>query len=305
MSDLFTYKTLVHAVSGMVGGSTAITVFYPLNVIRTRLQVAEGREMESMTGLAGRMMREEGLSSFFRGWQSQVMALAASNFVYFYFYNGIRAVVQKVQGSKEISTGRSLLLATVAGVINVLTTTPFWVVSTRLSVQQRKADLNRDQYRGMWDGLTRIAREEGILALWNGTLPSLMLVSNPSIQFVTYERIKQWMAERSKARGTPLTALEFFFMGAVAKAVATVLTYPIQLAQSRLRAMKSQSSDQKNVRYQYKGTFDVLLKVLQNDGPLGLFRGMEAKLYQTVATAAFMFMVYEKIQRTVFQILRA
>lgn len=87
----------------------------------------------------------------------------------------------------------------------------------------------------------------------------------------------------------------------ILQAIATVCTYPIQLAQSRLRAMKSQSKDKAHVQYQYKGTFDVLLKgwnafsnffvwlfllfffffqVLQNDGPLGLFRGMEAKLYQ-------------------------
>lgn len=35
------------------------------------------------------------------------------------------------------------------------------------------------------------------------------------------------------------------------------------------------------VPYEYSGTVDVLLKVLRNDGPLGLFRGCEAKLWQT------------------------
>ncbi len=88
---MFSFRSLVHAVAGMVGGATAITVFYPLNVIRTRLQVTESKEMESMVGLALRMLREEGVASLFTGWQSQVMALAASNFVYFYQYNGIKA----------------------------------------------------------------------------------------------------------------------------------------------------------------------------------------------------------------------
>lgn len=95
-------------------------------------------------------------------------------------------------------------------------------------------------------------------------------------------------------------------MGAFAKAVATVLTYPIQLAQSRLRAMKSQGhskQDPNKPSYQYKGTLDVLIKVLQNDGPLGLFRGMEAKLWQTVATAAFMFLTYEKIAHLIFSLM--
>jgi adenine nucleotide transporter 17 len=303
--EVFSYRSLVHAISGMIGGATAITAFYPLNVVRTRLQVTESKEMESMVGLALRMLREEGLPSLFTGWQSQVMALAASNFVYFYQYNGLRAMVQKMavrQGrSRELSAGTNLLIATVAGVINVLATTPLWVVSTRLSVQRGGGG---GGYRGMWDGLTRIAREEGIAALWNGTVPSLLLVSNPSIQFVCYERIKLWLGERARLRGTPITPIEFFLMGAAAKTVATILTYPIQLAQSRLRAMKAkgqqQQHQQQQVKYQYTGTVDVLLKVVQNDGPLGLFRGMEAKLYQTVATAALMFATYEQIQALVF-----
>jgi len=140
--------------------------------------------------------------------------------------------------------------------------------------------------------------------LWNGTLPSLLLVSNPSIQFVVYERVKTWLSARAKARGSPITSIEFFLMGAWAKLVATVLTYPIQLAQARLRAMKGKANAQKDangqVKYEYSGTIDVLLKVMKNDGPLGLFRGMEAKIYQTVATAALMFATYEQIQALVF-----
>lgn len=215
-------------------------------------------------------------------------------------------MVQKMQvkrgASKDLSAGTNLLVATVAGVINVLTTTPLWVVSTRLSVQRGGKS---GSYSGMWDGLTRIAREEGVGALWNGTLPSLLLVSNPSIQFVCYERIKTWLTARAQARGSPITSIEFFLMGAAAKAVATILTYPIQLAQSRLRAMKAKNQQQQQqqggpVKYEYSGTIDVLIKVMKNDGPLGLFRGMEAKLYQTVATAALMFATYEQIQALVF-----
>ena len=59
-------------------------------MIRTRLQVAEDKDMESIASLASRMLSDEGPASFFRGWQSQVTALAASNFVYFYNYNALK-----------------------------------------------------------------------------------------------------------------------------------------------------------------------------------------------------------------------
>ncbi|CAN0492225.1 unnamed protein product, partial [Discosporangium mesarthrocarpum] len=36
-----------------------------------------------------------------------------------------------------------------------------------------------------------IIRKEGIEGLWAGMAPSLVLVSNPIIQFVVYETLKQ------------------------------------------------------------------------------------------------------------------
>lgn len=83
------------------------------------------------------------------------------------------------------------------------------------------------------DCFRKIISEEGVLSLWNGTAPSLMLVCNPTIQFVMYEALKRRFV---RMLGTQeLGSLTLFLIGAVAKAVATVVTYPVQVLQSRLR----------------------------------------------------------------------
>lgn len=41
----------------------------------------------------------------------------------------------------------------------------------------------------------------------------------------------------------------------------------------------------------------------RSEGFLGLYRGMEAKLVQTVLTAALMFLCYEKIAAFIFRIM--
>lgn len=103
----------------------------------------------------------------------------------------------------------------------------------------------------------------------------------------------------------PLTLL-----GAIAKALATVFTYPIQVAQSRQRANKDKGSST------FASTFKILYDIFKKDGPLGWyvtfrkritlltllhrFAGMNIKLVQTILTAAFQFMCYEKIQQTIF-----
>ena len=66
---------------------------------------------------------------------SSVVSLGASNFVYFYMYNGLKIALNRYYARQGKSTTigpiMNLLLASIAGVINVLMTTPLWVVGSR------------------------------------------------------------------------------------------------------------------------------------------------------------------------------
>lgn len=43
----------------------------------------------------------------------------------------------------------------------------------------------------MVDAFSQIIANEGVGTLWNGTLPSLILVLNPAVQFMIYEAMKR------------------------------------------------------------------------------------------------------------------
>ena len=94
-----------------------------------------------------------------------------------------------------------------------------------------------------------------------------------------------------------IMSLEFFAAGALAKAIATFLTYPIQLAQSRLRTLNLRHADRKLARR--TNTVSLLRNILAAKGIAGWFRGFGAKMWQTMLTAAFQFMVKEELFRTV------
>lgn len=98
-----------------------------------------------------------------------------------------------------------------------------------------------------------MAQQEGVTSLWNGTIPSLILVSNPAIQFMTYEAIKRRL--HALCDKQHLSGLVYFFVGAVAKAVATVLTYPLQLVQTKLRVRDCHSSVSVHSGPIYESTF--------------------------------------------------
>jgi len=327
----------VHAISGATGGVTAISTFYPLNTIRMRLQTDDTIKSGSMINVTQQIVEKHGAQALFQGWWSAVVCLGVSNFVYFYTYNAMKVVYQvKRLGSKKISIDpvSNLAIASAAGIVNVYLTTPLWVVNTRLSVQdnpkaghhgappaaasgagatgaaagkpetpvkkEAKKQDKQDPYKGVADCLVRIANEEGVASLWKGVGSGLALVSNPAIQFVTYERLREPVSKWAEKRGSAITSLEFFVMGAIAKAVATVLTYPIQVAQSKLRADRGTEGKKQS----YNGTWDCLQQIYAKDGIAAWFKGMESKLWQTVLTAAFQFLVYERIHQLVTSILQ-
>lgn len=172
-----------------------------------------------------------------------------------------------------------LLFSTAAGVINVICSSPLWVVNNRM-----KVDAN-NQYTGLLDGIIHIASTEGVKALWSGLVPSLVLVSNPVIHFTVYEALKR--------RVTVKSAFSFFLLSAFSKTVATILTYPLQLAQTKQRLNLDVHSN----------TAALMLSIMKRHGPAALFQGLETKILQTVLTAAVMFMSYEKIAQFVFKVL--
>uniref|UniRef100_A0A672KK45 Peroxisomal membrane protein PMP34-like n=1 Tax=Sinocyclocheilus grahami TaxID=75366 RepID=A0A672KK45_SINGR len=170
---------------------TAMTVFFPLDTARLRLQVDDKRKTKSSPAILSEIIKEEGLLAPYRGWFPVICSLCCSNFVYFYCFHSLKATW--LQGQRS-TPGRDLIIGIAAGVVNVLVTTPLWVVNTRLKLQGakfRNEDIQPTHYKGITDAFVQIMQQEGVGALWNGTFPSLLLVLNPAVQFMIYEGLKR------------------------------------------------------------------------------------------------------------------
>ena len=110
----------------------------------------------------------------------------------------------------------------------------------------------------------------------------------------------------------PSSAADFFVIGALAKMAATVATYPLQVAQALVYSSKTGEGMAKCLASVRSTSilcrpplFHPTLRVVQvwaANGFMGLYRGMAAKLSQTVLNAALMFLFYEKLN---YFILRA
>lgn len=250
-------------------------------------------------------------NELYRGIAPVVTTLAVSNFIFFYinewFKNHLLRQPQSSSSSAAAKIAsrttnlryRSLLASCLAGIFNVLITNPLWVTNLRIATGDAK-------YNDLISEMIHTIRQHNntIQHLWSGTMASLLLVSNPVIQFFVYEELKTWQPRNNNSQQKPhqITPIKAFVIGAIAKTIATMLTYPIQVAQSLLRmqekmndTVQSDSTTECNQHCTYTGTTDCLKQLYHQNGIISLYTGIRAKLLQTVLTAAFTFVSYEQI----------
>ncbi|KAJ3220106.1 ADP/ATP carrier protein [Dinochytrium kinnereticum] len=292
------------ALAGAAGAVFANTLVFPLDVVKTRLQVQNkaiahlnpSHHYKSGLDALLKILKNEGIPGLYAGLGAGLLGTVASSFSYFYFYSSIRTrYTASIPKNAEISTAMELLLGAAAGAMSQLFTLPIAVVTTRQQttpLKERKSFVNTFE---------EILKEEGIPGLWKGLKASLVLCVNPAITYGMFEKLKNVWLKRKAASGAPvrLSAGEIFLIGAMSKTLATVVTYPYIMAKVRMqwrppKDVKGLSEKQRN-SIKYKGSIDVLKKVFESDGLMGWYKGMQTQITKAVLCQAILFVGKDQI----------
>ncbi|XP_054789080.1 peroxisomal nicotinamide adenine dinucleotide carrier isoform X1 [Prosopis cineraria] len=316
---------LINGLAGAGGGIIAQLITYPLQTVNTRQQTEhdpkkDRRNLGTLEQMR-QVVKHEGWDRLYGGLMPSLVGTAASQGVYYYFYQVFRskaeaaALEQRKIGIGDGSVGMlsSLLVAALSGCVNVLLTNPIWVVVTRMQTHRKESKKTMPGHKlsvateqtflsaaeppsyGTSHVIQEVYGEAGVWGFWKGVLPTLIMVSNPSIQFMLYETMLSRLKRRralSKKSSNGVSALEIFLLGALAKLGATVMTYPLLVVKARLQARQVKTEDK---RHHYKGTWDAIIKMIRYEGFYGFYNGMNTKIAQSVLAAAVLFMVKEEL----------
>ncbi|PNT17468.1 hypothetical protein POPTR_010G192600v4 [Populus trichocarpa] len=317
---------LINGLAGAGGGIIAQLITYPLQSVNTRQQterdVKKAKRKHGTLEQMCQVVKNEGWGRLYSGLAPSIVGTACSQGVYYYFYQIFRdraeaiARENKRNGIGDGSVGMlsSLMVAALAGCTNVLLTNPIWVVVTRMQTHTKNSNKSQPGHSsiapdekaldpiecppyGTGHAIQELYDEAGIQGFWKGVFPTLIMVSNPSMQFMLYETmLKKLKRKRAlvKQGDTGVTALEIFLLGALAKLGATVVTYPLLVVKSRLQAKQTTTGDK---RHNYEGTLDAILKMIRYEGLHGFYKGMSTKIVQSVLAAAVLFMIKEELVR--------
>jgi adenine nucleotide transporter 17 len=290
-------------------------LLYPLDQVRHLQQTGECKNTHSAFGAFWEVARSRGVSAMYDGILATQVALAASNFVFFFFSQVLKDLFRT---QFRIAPGQmqSLLVNAAAGILNVFVTNPFWVIAAAVksSRASRTKSAGKRNDASMIETTQELFAKGGVFSFWRGAGVSLILVANPIIHYFTYESLKAPLLQiaASKLRRTShfapnqlsnqqpilLPGWQYFMLAAIAKAVATVMTYPMQLAKTN-----QQAKEKANPQSPGGGYLEILRTRVEERGWGALFEGLETKMWQTVLNAAFHLVAYENIVGLVYQLL--
>ncbi|XP_043712828.1 folate transporter 1, chloroplastic [Telopea speciosissima] len=298
-----------NATAGAIAGFATVTALHPLDVVRTRFQVNDGRfsNLPSFknTGHAiFSIARTEGLKGLYAGFYPAVLGSTVSWGLYFFFYS--RAKHRYSKGSEEkLSPGLHLVSAAEAGAMVCLLTNPIWLVKTRLQLQNL---LHKTRpYSGFYDAFRTILKEEGWLALYRGIGPGLLLVSHGAIQFTVYEEFRKVIVglrceegKRSLHNGDKiLNNVDYAVLGASSKLAAILLTYPYQVIRARLQQRPNIDGIPR-----YVDSWHVVKETARFEGLNGFYRGITSNLLKNLPAASITFVVYENVLKLLKRVRR-
>lgn len=134
----------------------------PFEVVKQQMQAG----LHASTAQAVRsILRSEGVRGLYSGYGTLVAREIPFDAVQFVMYEWCKRA-WAARAGRELSLLDNMAVGSLSGAVAASVTTPLDMVKTRLMTQ---TGLARElQYRGMLDGLRRVAAEEGVAALFAG-----------------------------------------------------------------------------------------------------------------------------------------
>ncbi|VDM33948.1 unnamed protein product [Hydatigera taeniaeformis] len=298
LSSCFSHLKWEQMFAGLTSGVVTTAVLHPLELAKIRLQVNEGygavKARPTSSHFIGTMLevyRGRGFAGLYQGATPNMMGNAVSWGLYFLFYGALKNYAQDSDESKTLKPCEYLGLAgisgrnvTFVGLVVLWLTNPIWVVKTRMCLQYET--LGASYRLTTWSTLMEVWRVEGIRGLYRGIVPGMVGVSSGAVQFLFYEELRNFynLSYHQRPIDTHLKTSEYVLMGIVAKAMAIALTYPHQVARTRLQE-----------QHRNYGSLTNLLKTIwKYEGLRGFYKGLLPNILRTAPSGGLMFVVYEK-----------
>eukprot|EP01087_Luapelamoeba_hula_P020116 TRINITY_DN6797_c0_g1_i1.p1 TRINITY_DN6797_c0_g1~~TRINITY_DN6797_c0_g1_i1.p1 ORF type:complete len:293 (-),score=19.61 TRINITY_DN6797_c0_g1_i1:199-1077(-) len=271
-----------HLIAGSGSGLIASAATYPLDLVKTKLQV-NNRQRGTFVSTFRHVVITEGVRGLYRGLSPNLIGNGVAWGLYFYMYQNIKKQLSGPERN-ELGPITYMIAGMVAGITVAALTNPIWVVKTRMQTQPYG---HKNSYTSFTNGMRRLWQEEGIRGFYKGWAPAFLGVTHGAVQVTVYDWMRKALSDYMLYHDGVVNMQPYHFtvMGCVSKLIASVATYPHQVLKSRLQQHPTP----------YTGLVDCTIKTWQQEGLRGFYGGLVPNTLRVLPAAAITFLSYEMI----------
>ncbi|KAF7430521.1 Fe(2+) transporter [Pleurotus ostreatus] len=270
----------INMLAGAFAGISEHAVMYPVDSIKTRMQVFATSPAAVYTGIGNaftRISSTEGMRALWRGVSSVILGAGPAHAVQF----GTLEAVKELAGGN--AAGNQWVATSLAGASAAITSdalmNPFDVIKQRMQV-------HKSEFRSVFACARTVFMKEGITAFYV-SYPTTLMITIPSnaVQFTVYDHLKKWINPRGEY--SPTTHM---IAGAVSGGVAAAVTTPLDVAKTILQTRgTARETELRNVR----GLADAFRVIWRRDGIKGFGRGLTPRVLTHMPSNALCWLSYE------------
>ncbi|XP_033185749.1 mitochondrial 2-oxoglutarate/malate carrier protein [Bombus vancouverensis nearcticus] len=261
MSNQKTVPTSINFLFGGTAGMAATCVVQPLDLIKNRMQLSGTKT--STINVISSILKNEGALALYAGLSAGLLRQASYTTTRLGTYEWLSQLISKDSQPNFIM---KVLIGCTAGCVGAFVGTPAEVALIRMTADGRLPIAERRNYKNAFNALVRIVKEEGFLALWRGTIPTMgrAMVVNAA-QLASYSQSKEMLLNTGYF-GNNITL--HFVSSMISGLVTTAASMPVDIAKTRIQNMKIVDG-----RPEFKGAVDVIIQVCRNEGIFSLWKG--------------------------------
>ncbi|XP_032872640.1 mitochondrial 2-oxoglutarate/malate carrier protein [Amblyraja radiata] len=254
---------------GGLAGMGATFFVQPLDLVKNRMQLSGqgGRAKEYKTSFHAvtTILKAEGIGGIYTGLSAGLLRQATYTTTRLGIYTILFEKLTKADGTPPNFFMKAGIGMT-AGAIGAFVGTPAEVSLIRMTADGRMPADQRRGYTNVFNALLRMTREEGLVTLWRGCVPTMAraVVVNAA-QLSSYSQSKQFLLSLSYFNDNILC---HFCASMISGLVTTAASMPVDIAKTRIQNMRIIDG-----KPEYRNGLDVLLRVTRQEGFFSLWKG--------------------------------
>jgi solute carrier family 25 (mitochondrial oxoglutarate transporter), member 11 len=253
---------------GGAAGIIATTAILPVDYIKVHIQIqAEGRSNSRISPLAftREIYRTKGLLEFYSGLSSAILRQAVYATTRLGLYKTLIDREKAVTGTDAVSFTKKFMFSSFSGAVGAIVGNPCDIALIRVQTDHSLPVEQRRNYKGVFDALYRIPKEEGIYAYWRACTPTVLRACAMNFGMLApYDQCKEFL-DRSLGH----TSMNRIYASFFAATCACIISLPFDNAKVKCQRMVP---DVMGI-YPYKNFADCCVKSLRKEGVLGFYAG--------------------------------